>query len=151
MAKDKGEKKEKKKSGIIKEFKDFIARGNVLDLAVAVIIGAAFSKIITSLVNDIIMPVIGLITGNINISSLKVVLREASDNGITKIAESSFNYGNFIQTVIDFLLVAIVIFLLVKGINMMRKKKEAAPPPPPEPAEDVKLLTEIRDLLKDKK
>lgn len=138
-----------KKPKMVGEFKEFISRGNVMDLAVGVIIGGAFSKIVTSLVNDIIMPFIGFITGNVNVADLKIILRPA--NEATKTAALVFGYGAFIQTVIDFVLVALVIFFLIKGINALRRKKKESPAPPAAPPEDIRLLTEIRDLLREKK
>ena len=135
---------------MLKEFKEFISRGNVVDMAVGVVVGGAFTAIVTSLVNDIIMPVIGLIMGGINFSNLKFVIRPAEGD----LAEAAITYGNFIQAVVNFLLVAFVIFMVVRAINKMRekasKKVEEAPAPeePAAPAEDIVLLTEIRDLLK---
>jgi large conductance mechanosensitive channel len=126
---------------MLREFREFINRGNVIDLAVAVIIGGAFGVIVTSLVNDIIMPIIGVIIGGINFTSLVFTVGQA------KIA-----YGSFIQAVVNFLIIAFVIFLIVRTFNSVqarfRKKEEIAPAPPPEPPAEVKLLTEIRDLLK---
>lgn len=135
-----------KMKGLIAEFKEFISRGNVIDLAVGVIIGGAFTGIVTSLVNDIIMPFIGFIFGGINFSALKYVIRPASDG----VAEAAVYYGNFIQNVVNFLLVAIVIFSVIKAINHFRKKKEKTEQEPvsEEIPEDIKLLREIRDLLK---
>ena len=130
---------------IIKEFKEFAMRGNVVDLAVGVIIGAAFGKIVTSLVTDIIMPPIGYITGGIDFSDMKVLLKHG--NPAKKIADVTLNYGNFINTVIQFLIVAFCIFLVVKAINALRKKEEAEPAAPAEPTKEEVLLTEIRDLL----
>jgi large conductance mechanosensitive channel len=128
---------------IVKEFKEFAMRGNVVDLAVGVIIGAAFGKIVTSLVSDIIMPPIGMVTGGIDFKDLKYVLKPAVD----KTPETAINYGLFINNVIDFVIVAFCIFLIVKGINSLKKKEEAAPAAPPEPTKEEILLTEIRDLL----
>lgn len=128
---------------IVKEFKEFAMRGNVVDLAVGVIIGAAFGKIVTSLVADIIMPPIGMVTGGIDFKDLKYVLKPAVD----KTPETAINYGMFINNVIDFLIVAFCIFLIVKGINSMKKKEEEVPAAPPEPTKEELLLTEIRDLL----
>jgi large conductance mechanosensitive channel len=122
---------------MLKEFRDFINRGNVIDLAVAVIIGGAFGAIVTSLVNDILMPIIGVITGGINFAGLAITVGEAA-----------IGYGNFIQAIVNFLIVAFCIFLLVRSINNMMKKPEAKPAAPPPTPEDVKLLGEIRDLLK---
>lgn len=135
-----------KMKGFIAEFKEFISRGNVIDLAVGVIIGGAFTGIVTSLVNDIIMPFIGFIFGGINFSGLKYVIRPASDG----VAEAAVYYGNFIQNVVNFLLVAIVIFSVIKAINHFRKKKEKTEQKSvsEEIPEDIKLLREIRDLLK---
>lgn len=132
---------------IIKEFKEFAMRGNVVDLAVGVIIGAAFGKIVTSLVADIIMPPIGMVTGGIDFKDLKYVLKPA----VGKTPATAINYGLFINNVIDFLIVAFCIFLIVKGINTLKKKEEAAPDAPPEPTKEEILLTEIRDLLAVKK
>jgi large conductance mechanosensitive channel len=133
---------------MLKEFKQFIVRGNAMDLAVGVIIGAAFGKIVTSLVNDIIMPFIGLILGNVNLTALKWILRKGAADGTGELAVT---YGQFIQTTIDFVLIAFVIFLLVKGINKLKKKeapKEPEPVKEPEPTKEELLLGEIRDLLK---
>ncbi|MFA6553053.1 MAG: large-conductance mechanosensitive channel protein MscL [Patescibacteria group bacterium] len=127
---------------IIKEFREFAIKGNVMDLAVAVIIGGAFGKIITSFVNDVLMPFIGMLLGGVNFASLKAVLKRASDGT----AAATLNYGAFIQAVIDFLLIAAVIFLMVKILNSL--KREPAKEKEPEPSTQEKLLTEIRDLLK---
>lgn len=136
---------------MLKEFKEFAMRGNVVDMAVGVVIGGAFGKIVTSLVNDVIMPPIGLLLGNANFTDLKWVMKEAVMEGENVITPAvSLNYGNFIQVIIDFLLVALAIFFLVKAINALNRKKEeapAAPAPDPEPTKEEKLLTEIRDLL----
>lgn len=131
--------KENKK--FIKEFKEFIARGNVVDLAVGVVIGGAFSKIVSSLVNDIIMPLVGIIIGGIDFTSLSIKFKDAT-----------INYGNFIQTVIDFLIVAWCIFVVIKIINSFQRKKKEEPKPvePPKKDEQIILLEEIRDLLKNK-
>lgn len=120
---------------MLKEFRDFINRGNVLDLAVAVIIGGAFGAIVTSLVNDVIMPLVGIILGGVNFTGLALTVREAQ-----------ILYGNFIQAIVNFLIVAFVIFMIVRSINKM--KKPAPPPAPAAPPEDITLLREIRDLLK---
>lgn len=136
--------KKEKKNGIIAEFRQFISRGNVVDLAVGVIIGSAFTAIVTSLVNDLIMPLIGWLFGGIDFTSLRIVIREASEG----VEEAALNYGNFIQSVVNFLLIASVVFLMVKAINSFHKKKEPEPDPEPEAPEDVQLLREIRDLLK---
>ena len=139
---------------MLKEFRAFIARGNVLDLAVAVIIGGAFGKIITSLVNDMLMPVIGLLLGKVSFANLFVALngeKYPSLDAAKAAGAATINYGLFINAVIDFLIVAFVIFMIVKGATSLQKSKEEAPAPPPEPPADVKLLTEIRDLLKERK
>ena len=138
---------------MLKEFKEFAMRGNVIDLAVGVIIGAAFGKIVTSLVNDIIMPPIGLILGNVDFSDLFVNLDMSKSFASVAEAEAAgapiIKYGLFINTVIDFMIVAFVIFMVIRGINKLQRKREAAPPPaPPPPSTEVVLLAEIRDLLK---
>ena len=133
---------------IIKEFKEFAVKGNVVDMAVGIIIGAAFGKIVTSVVGDVIMPPIGLMIGGVDFSDLAVVLKEATaDTPAVTIA-----YGKFIQTILDFTIVAFAIFMVVKGINRLKRKEEAAPTPPanPAPSKEELLLTEIRDLLRDK-
>lgn len=129
-----------------KEFKDFALRGNVVDMAVGIIIGAAFGKIVSSLVKDVIMPPIGVAVGGVDFSKLGYVLKEA-----TAEAEAvMIGYGAFIQTIIDFLIIAIAIFVAIKVMNSMKKKEEAEPEPekPAEPSEEVQLLREIRDNLK---
>jgi len=131
---------------VVKEFKEFAMRGNVVDLAVGVIIGAAFGKIVTSLVNDIIMPPIGYLTGGIDFKNLKVVIKQGDP--LKKIADVSINYGNFINTVIEFLIVAFCIFMVVKAINSLKQPEpEPAPAVEPEPTKEEILLTQIRDLL----
>ncbi len=134
---------------VFKEFRDFIARGNVVDLAVGVVIGGAFGKIVTSLVSDVVMPPIGLATGGADFSSLKIVLKAA--DAATKTAEVAISYGAFINNVIQFLIIAAVIFLMVKAINSLKREAaaEAAaePPAPAGPTPSEALLTEIRDLL----
>jgi len=133
--------------GFIKDFKDFAMRGNVIDLAVAVVIGGAFGKIVTSFVNDILMPPIGLLLGNVDFKELKVVLREGVD-GATAV---TWNYGMFIQNTIDFLIIAFAIFMVVRTISRMQQLKAKEPEPEPAQPEltnEEKLLTEIRDLLK---
>lgn len=130
---------------LIKEFKQFAMRGNVVDMAVGIIIGAAFGKIVTSLVNDVIMPPIGMLIGGINFTGLKATLKEASEGT----AAVTLNYGSFLQTVFDFTIVAFAIFMLIKFMNNMRKKEEtAAPAAPAKPSNEEVLLSEIRDLLK---
>jgi large conductance mechanosensitive channel len=127
-----------------KEFKAFALKGNVIDLAVGIVIGAAFGKIVTSIVNDVIMPPIGLLVGGVNFSDLKVVMKAATETT----PAVTLNYGSFVQVIFDFTIVAFAIFMLVKGINAARKKQEAAPVPPAPPTKEEILLTEIRDLLK---
>ena len=131
---------------MLKEFKEFAMRGNVIDLAVGVVIGGAFGKIVTSLVDQIIMPPIGLLTGGIDFSQMKWVLKPADNTDPAhKVAEVAIGYGTFINTLIQFLIIAFAIFLVVKAINRLTRREEAAPAAPPA---DVVLLTEIRDLLK---
>ena len=137
----------------IQDFKAFALKGNVVDMAVGVIIGGAFGKIVTSIVNNIIMPPIGVITGGVDFTDLKLVIKEAEKSCDEVISEAvTLNYGQFIQDVVDFLIIAFCIFLMVKGIAALSRKKEepAAPAPAPEPSAEEKLLTEIRDLLKSK-
>jgi large conductance mechanosensitive channel len=131
---------------IAKEFKEFIARGNVIDLAVGVVIGGAFGKIVTSLVDGIIMPPIGLLTGGIDFSAMKIVLKAAGDDP-KKMPEVALQYGAFINTLIQFLVIAFVIFLVVKAINAMRREEAEAPAAPAAPTTSEALLTEIRDAL----
>lgn len=134
--------------GFLKEFKEFAMRGSVLDLAVGVVIGGAFGKIVTSLVDDIIMPPIGYITGGVDFSSLQYVIREANEAaGIEQVA---INYGNFINVVIQFTIIAFAIFLVIKGINSLKRKEEVAPAAPPAPTKEEVLLAEIRDILRSK-
>ena len=137
----------------ITEFKEFATRGNVVDMAVGVIIGGAFGKIVTSIVDDLLMPLIGQVLGNANFTDLYCVLGGNSVPEGTSLAAAReagaavFAYGNFIQNVINFLIIAFCIFMMVKGMNKLNKKKEEAPAPDPEPSAEEKLLTEIRDLL----
>ena len=135
------------------EFKKFAMRGNVIDLAVGVVIGGAFGKITTSIVNDIIMPIIGVLTGGLNFNDWKIILKQAvlDAEGAVVNPEVAITFGNTIAVIIDFIIIAFAVFCLVKGINALHRKKEeapAAPPAPPEPSAEEKLLTEIRDLLK---
>jgi len=129
---------------LLDEFKAFAMRGNVVDMAVGIIIGAAFGKIVSSVVSDIIMPPIGLLLGGVNFTDLKVVMKAATDT----VPAVTWNYGNFLQVTFDFLIVAFAVFMLIKGINAMKKKEEAAPSTPPAVPKEEILLTEIRDLLK---
>jgi large conductance mechanosensitive channel len=137
---------------MFKEFKEFAMRGNVVDLAVGIIIGAAFGKIVSSFVNDVIMPPLGLLIGNVDFSQLHVVLNGATYATMQEAIDAGapvLKYGAFIQTIFDFVIVAFAIFMAVKAMNRLKRKEEAAPPPaPPEPTAEVKLLTEIRDSLK---
>jgi len=138
---------------LLKEFKDFAMRGNVIDLAVGVIIGGAFGKIVASLVADVIMPPIGLLVGGVNFTDLKWDLKAAKVvDGVEK-AAVTLNYGNFLQVTFDFIIVAFAIFMFIKGMNRLNKKKEEVPAPaaPPAPSKEELLLAEIRDLLKEKK
>lgn len=134
--------------GFVKEFKEFAMRGNVIDLAVGVIIGASFGKIVTSLVDDLIMPPIGFLTGGIDFSEKKWILKPADT--ANSVAEVSVKYGNFLNTLIQFLIIALCIFIIVKVINQLNRKKADSPAVPPAPTKQEVLLTEIRDLLKAK-
>ena len=129
---------------MMKDFKAFVLRGNVIDLAVAVIIGGAFGKIVTSMVNDIIMPIIGIILGNVNITGLKILIEPA----VGDTPEVAVYYGQFIQNILDFLIIAFFIFLAIRILEKLKKKEEPAPAEEPATPEDVELLREIRDLLK---
>lgn len=146
--------KEKGK-GFFAEFKAFAMRGNVVDMAVGVVIGGAFGKITTSVVNDIIMPLISMLTGGIDFSDWKWVLKEAVvENGAEVSAAVSVNFGALISTVLDFIIIAFAVFCMVKALNRLHRKREAAPeepPAPPEPSNEEKLLSEIRDLLRERK
>lgn len=148
----------------IEDFKAFALKGNVVDMAVGVIIGGAFGKIVTSVVNDIIMPPIGILVGGVDFKDLKLVLKEAipevldEAGNVTQaaVAEVTLNYGAFIQNVIDFLIIALAIFFMIKGITRLselkkKKEEEETPAAPPAPSKEEVLLTEIRDLLKEKK
>ncbi len=129
---------------MVSEFKDFAMRGNVVDMAVGIVIGGAFGKIVSSFVADVLMPPIGLALGGVDFSGLAVTLQEAAG----EVEAVTLNYGTFIQTVIDFLIIAFAIFLVVKAMNSMKKKEEEAPAAPPEPSKEEVLLTEIRDALR---
>ena len=131
----------------IKEFKEFAVKGNMIDMAVGIIIGAAFGKIVSSLVADVIMPPLGIIIGGVDFTDLALILKEA--NGA--IPAVTVKYGIFIQTVVDFTIIAFAIFLVIKGINTLKKKEVPAPAAAPEPSAEERLLTEIRDLLKERK
>ncbi|MEX1297522.1 MAG: large-conductance mechanosensitive channel protein MscL [Desulfotignum sp.] len=131
---------------MIKEFKAFAMRGNVVDMAVGIVIGSAFGKIVSSFVADVIMPPLGMILGNVNFADLAITLKEASGD----VPAVTLNYGNFIQTAVDFVIIAFAIFMVVKGMNALKKKEESVPAAPPAPSKEETLLTEIRDLLKNK-
>jgi len=138
---------------IFSEFKDFAMRGNVVDMAVGIILGGAFGKIVSSLVADIIMPAVGLFVGGVNFTDLKVTLKQAvTEAGEVVTPAVTINYGQFLQVTFDFIIIAFAIFLMVKGINALhRKKQDEKPAEPAAPPADVQLLTEIRDLLKEEK
>ncbi len=142
-----------KKSSFLEDFKAFEMKGNVLDMAVGVVIGGAFGKIVTSLVNDVIMPLVGTLTGGLDFTSLRWIIKPAvlNPDGTVKTAEAALRYGNFIQNTVDFIIIAFSIFCVIRLIGSFKRKEEAKPAPAPEvPAkpEDIKLLEEIRDLLK---
>ena len=135
---------------MMSEFKDFAVKGNVMDMAIGIIIGGAFGKIIASMVNDVLMPIIGLALGGVSFTDLYYALDGASYESLTAAEEAGaalVKYGAFIQNVVDFVIIAFVIFMMVRWINKLKKKKEEAPAAPPEPSDEVKLLTEIRDSL----
>lgn len=133
------------------ELKEFMMRGNVVDLAVGVIIGGAFGKIVSSLVNDIIMPPIGVLLNGVDFKDLKLILKDATvDAAGAAVPAVTINYGTFLQTLLDFVIIATVIFFAIKGMNSLKKKQEEAPATPAGPTKDQELLTEIRDLLKNK-
>jgi len=131
---------------MMKEFREFAMRGNVVDMAVGIVIGAAFGKIVSSFVNDVLMPPIGVLLGGVDFSDLSMTLVEASGD----VAAVTLNYGSFIQTIVDFVIIAFAIFMVIKAMNSMKKKEEAAPAAPPKPSAEEILLSEIRDLLKQK-
>jgi large conductance mechanosensitive channel len=131
--------------GLLSEFKEFASRGNVVDLAVGVIIGGAFGAITASLVNDVVMPPIGMLLSGVNFSDIATVLKEPGPDGKGGV---TIAWGKFFQTVLNFLIIAFVIFMMVKAVNSMKRKQAEAPAAPPEPSDEVKLLTEIRDALK---
>ncbi len=143
-----------KNMNILQEFKQFAMRGNVIDMAVGVVLGGAFGKIVSSVVSDIIMPPVGVLVGGVNFTDLKVLLKEATVDAAGKAMPAvTLNYGNFLQVIFDFLIIAFSIFMIVKIINRLYQKKpaEAAPETPPAPSKEEELLTEIRDLLKQQK
>ena len=132
---------------LLSEFKTFAMRGNVVDMAVGIIIGAAFGKVVSSFVNNIVMPPLGVLIGGVNFNELSIVLKEAEG----ETAEVAIGYGLFIQSVVDFIIIAAAIFVAVRVMNSLKKKEEAAPAAPPAPSKEEVLLSEIRDLLKDQK
>jgi len=137
--------------GMMKEFKTFALKGNVMDMAVGIVIGAAFGAIVASFVADVIMPPIGLLLGGVDFNSLGVILSEAMPIQYVSSSEAVvLKYGVFIQTLVNFIIIALAVFVAVKGINSMKKKEEAAPSAPPAPSNEEKLLAEIRDLLQNK-
>jgi large conductance mechanosensitive channel len=129
---------------MMKEFREFAMRGNVVDMAVGIVIGAAFGKIVSSFVNDVLMPPLGVVLGGVDFSDLAVRLKEASG----EVAAVTLNYGSFIQTVVDFVIIAFAIFMMVKVMNSLKRKQEAQPAAPPKPSAEEALLAEIRDLLR---
>ena len=134
---------------LIKEFRQFATRGNVVDMAVGIIIGGAFGKIVSSLVTDVLMPPLGVLIGGVDFSDLKITLKSASVNEIGEAVQAvTLNYGKFIQSTIDFVIIAFAVFLMIKAMNNLRRKEEAKPAPAPSPTKEETLLTEIRDLLK---
>ena len=136
--------------GFIQEFKTFAMRGNVMDMAVGIIIGAAFGKIVNSFVSDVMMPPLGLATGGIDFSEQKLILRHgvAASEGVTAVPEVALNYGLFLNASINFIIVAFAVFLLIKGMNTLKQKQVEAPAVPPAPTKDQVLLTEIRDAIR---
>ena len=132
--------------GMISEFKQFAMRGNVVDMAVGIVIGGAFGKIVSSFVADVITPPIGILIGGVDFTGLALTLKKAAGES----AAVTLNYGKFIQSFVDFLIIAFAIFVVIKAMNTLKKKEEAAPPPPPAPSKEEQLLTEIRDLLRAK-
>lgn len=130
--------------GMMSEFKEFAMKGNVMDMAVGIIIGGAFGKIVSSFVNDVLMPPLGVLLGGVDFKDLSYTVQEA----VGETPAVTLNYGNFIQTAIDFLIIAFAIFMMVKAMNSMKKKEEEAPAEPPKPSKEEELLSEIRDLLK---
>jgi len=136
---------------VLKELKDFMMRGNVVDLAVGVVVGGAFGQIVNSLVNDIIMPPIGVLLNDVDFTQLKLVIKGATTDAAGEVIPAvSVNYGSFIQTIVNFVIIATAIFFVVKGLNKLHRKKEVEPPAPAAPSKEEVLLTEIRDLLKQK-
>ncbi len=135
---------------MIKEFKEFAMKGNLVDMAIAFVMGAAFAKVVSGFIDGMVMPVVGKLVAGVDFASLKYILSEAQIDASGKViaAEASIKYGEFITIIIDFILVAVVMFMVIKAINKMKKKQAEIPATPPEPTEDQVLLKEIRDLLK---
>jgi len=133
--------------GILKEFREFAVRGNMIDIAVGIIIGAAFGKVVSSLVADVIMPPIGAILAGVDFTKLAITLKQASGDNPAVL----LYYGRFIQSLVDFIIIAFAVFLLVKGVNKLKRRQETAPPPPPSPSKEEILLAEIRNILKERK
>lgn len=134
--------------GMLKEFKAFAMRGNVVDMAVGIVIGAAFGKIVSSLVANVVMPPIGLLMGGVDFADLSIVLKDATVVDGKEVPAVAIQYGLFINTVLDFVIVAFAIFMVIRAMNKLKKKEEEAPAAPPEPTKEEELLAEIRDLLK---
>ena len=132
--------------GMIQEFKTFALRGNVVDMAVGIVIGGAFGKIVSSFVADVIMPPIGILIGGVNFANLAIIIKAATADA----AAVTLNYGKFIQSIVDFVIIAFAIFMVIKGMNSLKKKEEAEPATPPPPSKEETLLTEIRDVLMQK-
>ncbi|QHL87683.1 large-conductance mechanosensitive channel protein MscL [Nibribacter ruber] len=133
---------------MMKEFKEFAMRGNVVDLAVGVVIGAAFGKVVTSFVDDVLMPPLGVLLGGVDFTDLKIILKRGVQDAEGKFTDVTLNYGNFIQSLIDFMIIAFAIFMVVKLMNSLKRKKADSPGVPPAPTKEEVLLTEIRDALR---
>lgn len=136
--------------GMMSEFKQFAMRGNVVDMAVGIVIGGAFGKIVSSFVGDVIMPLVGMLVGGVDFTNLAITLKQAvvAADGTETTPAVMLNYGSFIQTIFDFIIIAFAIFMVIRAMNRLKKKEEEAPAAPPEPSDEVKLLTEIRDSLR---
>ncbi|HPF72854.1 MAG: large-conductance mechanosensitive channel protein MscL [Lysobacteraceae bacterium] len=136
--------------GMMSEFKQFAMRGNVVDMAVGIVIGGAFGKIVSSFVGDVIMPLVGMLVGGVDFTNLAITLKQAvvAADGTETTPAVMLNYGSFIQTIFDFIIIAFAIFMVIRAMNRLKKKEEEAPAAPPEPSDEVKLLTEIRNSLR---
>ena len=136
--------------GMMSEFKQFAMRGNVVDMAVGIVIGGAFGKIVSSFVGDVIMPLVGMLVGGVDFTNLAITLKQAvvAADGTETTPAVMLNYGSFIQTIFDFIIIAFAIFMVIRAVNRLKKKEEEAPAAPPEPSDEVKLLTEIRNSLR---